>query len=75
MPKELIQAFDERGDGQLPIAVSVTWQRDRDVQLASINMSRQDETEGWYGTLDRHAINRLIRVLRRARDQAYGRDE
>jgi hypothetical protein len=25
--------------------------------------------------LDRTALNRLIRVLRRARDQAYGRDE
>lgn len=25
--------------------------------------------------MDRSAVNRLIRVLRRARDQAYGRDE
>lgn len=28
-----------------------------------------------WATLDRDAVNRLIRVLRRARDQAYGRDE
>lgn len=27
------------------------------------------------GVLDRAALNRLIRVLRRARDAAYGRDE
>lgn len=27
------------------------------------------------GVLDRHAINRAIRALRRARDAAYGRDE
>lgn len=30
---------------------------------------------GWHSTLDRPATNELIRVLRRARDQAYGRDE
>ena len=30
---------------------------------------------GLYTTLDRNAINDLIRYLRRARDQAFGRDE
>jgi hypothetical protein len=30
---------------------------------------------GWYVTLDRRGINDLIKTLRRARDQAYGRDE
>jgi hypothetical protein len=30
---------------------------------------------GWYTNLDRRGINDLIRVLRRARDQAFGRDE
>ena len=30
---------------------------------------------GLYSTLDRDAINNIIRVLRRARDQAFGRDE
>jgi len=28
-----------------------------------------------WGTLDREGCNRAIRVLRRARDQAFGRDE
>ncbi len=28
-----------------------------------------------WGTLDRAQINRLIRLLRKARDDAYGRDE
>lgn len=32
-------------------------------------------TDGMYVDLDRQAINRLIRNLRRARDQAFGRDE
>lgn len=31
--------------------------------------------DGFYVTLNRDGINRLIRNLRRARDQAYGRDE
>lgn len=30
--------------------------------------------EGWHVTLDRDGINRMIRVLRRARDAAYGSD-
>lgn len=30
---------------------------------------------GWYVDLDRKGINDLIRVLRKARDQAFGRDE
>lgn len=34
-----------------------------------------DFTDGMYVDLDREAINRLIRNLRRARDQAFGRDE
>ncbi len=32
-------------------------------------------TDGFYVDLDRNAINTLIRNLRRARDQAFGRDE
>lgn len=34
-----------------------------------------DFRDGFYVTMDRDGINRLIRNLRRARDQAYGRDE
>lgn len=32
-------------------------------------------TDGFYVDLDRSGINRLIQNLRRARDQAFGRDE
>lgn len=31
--------------------------------------------DGFYVTMDRDGINKLIRNLRRARDQAFGRDE
>lgn len=30
--------------------------------------------DGWHATLDRDQVNKLIRVLRRARDAAYGAD-
>ncbi len=33
------------------------------------------EFRSLWGTLDRAGINRMIAVLRRARDQAYGKDE
>lgn len=36
---------------------------------------RETWAEGFYVTLDRNAVNALIRHLRRARDQAFGRDE
>ncbi len=36
---------------------------------------RKIRGEGFYVHLDRGEINRLIRNLRRARDQAFGRDE
>jgi hypothetical protein len=29
---------------------------------------------GWFASLDRDGVNRLIRVLRRARDAAFGAD-
>jgi hypothetical protein len=31
--------------------------------------------DGWFIDLDRYGLNNLIRNLRRARDQAFGRDE
>lgn len=33
------------------------------------------ETPGWFVSLDRTGINRLIRALRKARDDSFGRDE
>jgi hypothetical protein len=35
----------------------------------------EPEWAGQFVDLDRHGLNQLIRSLRRARDQAYGRDE
>lgn len=34
-----------------------------------------DDHMGIFSSLDRYQINKMIRVLRRARDSAYGKDE
>lgn len=39
------------------------------------NITDPEDTEIWTDELTRDDINRMIRALRRARDQAYGRDE
>lgn len=60
-----------------PYAVEVTWGRDGAVQLSTVHLQREQYTpeRGYFVDLDRGMVNRLIRVLRRARDQAYGTDE
>jgi hypothetical protein len=62
--------------------VEVGWSRDRYVAVATTRVSAKQpgdgETlwdEGQHVDLNREQINELIRVLRRARDQAFGRDE
>ena len=70
MPRELIK------DDYVPHATIVGWGRDTQVQLGTVNttIKTSDGSGGWWVTLDREQINRLIRVLRKARDQAYGAD-
>jgi hypothetical protein len=65
--------------------VEVRWSRNQHVQVVSKATDPHDGrvtddagvhyTDGFHVDLDRHAINQLIRNLRRARDQAFGRDE
>lgn len=51
------------GDGKFPFRF-----------LAGGETTGEYEMTGWFATLDREGINRLIRALRRARDAAYGAD-
>ena len=72
-----LSALDEGVTGALyQRGVLVRWSRDRDVELgvAKLEISTHDEKDQHYLTLDRSGINRLIRSLRKARDQAYGTD-
>lgn len=79
MPKERILSLPI--DDTLTPIVQITWGRDSEhVQLATLNsdgveLEPTPEGNGWFVSLSRNGINQMIRILRRARDQAYGRDE
>lgn len=76
MPKETF------GD---EIKAVVSWGRGEEtIQVATMLPGQQVHVvdsppspfDGWYATLGSRAeVNRLIRTLRTARDQAFGRDE
>lgn len=61
--------------------LSVGWSRTASyVQVASlapdgVALEPTPEGNGFFVDLDRDHINRLIRTLRKARDQAFGHDE
>lgn len=81
MPKEIVIDRNEfNQDAARGLRVEVRWNRETEYcQVATV----ADEApgaggsgaEGWFVSLDRRDINDLIRHLRRARDQAFGRDE
>lgn len=76
MPREKIDGTDGCFNAQ------VGWGRDTgDVQIG-VEMADGQQTlrsvadfSSVWASLDRAGVNRLIRALRRARDQAFGRDE
>ena len=82
MPKELIFQRNEHGDPDTtePV-VRVGWSKEAEcVELATVHkdgikLVPTPEGNGWFVQLTRPEINRMIRVLRKARDQAYGPDE
>jgi len=75
MPKETIPG------AAMPIDIVIQWgAAEEHVQVASIHREPLPElpanAAGWYATFcDRRSINRMIFVLRRARDHAFGKDE
>lgn len=85
MPKEYVDSIcnvfpgDSEAPSNPPLRVRVGWSRERgDVEIRTVNPSTEesfDANGGWNVWLDRRGINDLIRILRRARDQAFGRDE
>ena len=78
MPKEVIHddAPLPGRENSTPLAIEVGWGRDTHVQIATVNMEKEPYSPeaGWFIDLDRSRINRLIRALRKARDQAFGED-
>lgn len=91
MPKEAVYGVQHVYDPsdknpKVPI-VEVRWSREAGyIQVVSKATSADDGrvagpsteahvTDGYHVDLNRDSINSLIRNLRRARDQAFGRDE
>ena len=85
MPKEIVFQKDQHGDpATQDSVVRVGWNKVGSyVELATVNPTSKEpldpitmggEGYGWYVLLDRDGINRLIRTLRKARDQAFGAD-
>jgi hypothetical protein len=83
MPKEIVVAswdYLPEDCEQEPL-IEVMWQRGLEhVQVvtysrAKITHDTLDRDTAQFVTLNRTAINQLIRNLRKARDQAFGRDE
>lgn len=73
MPKEI--TYGRPSD----VNVEVGWTRNLPgVAVASLNESvgdgPADPARGWFAHLDREGVNRLIRALRKARDQSFGAD-
>lgn len=86
MPRQriaLAQAYVEQSDDgtqgsiSYPFEIQVGWGVDT-VQVATRNNDAGDQfgpESGWYVDLNRTEINQLVRLLRKARDAAFGRDE
>lgn len=82
MPKEIIWSrYGSEVEGEPEPVAQVGWSREAShVELGVVKTGvdptdADDPKNGLYIQLDRDGINRLIRTLRTARDQAYGRDE
>lgn len=79
MPKEFI--FSEFGDNIPDLGLRIGWSKEHEtVQIATvaadeIRLEPTPEGNGWFVSLDRHGINRAIKALRKARDDAFGKDE
>ena len=70
---------DEVAEGS-SARVKVGWSKEGEhVQIATVapdesQLRPTPEGNGWFVQLDRAGINRLIRALKKARDDAYGKD-
>lgn len=91
MPKEIIESsyYDQllvdvntgKSVRAEPTYMHVGWTKDhKHVEVAVINRDIKvefpgDTREGWFMQMDREGCNRAIKALRKARDDAFGRDQ
>ena len=67
----------QQGGTWLRRGAVVSWVKDSnyvDVGVAALDNSKERTAQGVFVTMDRRALNRLIRALRDARDGAFGKD-
>jgi hypothetical protein len=79
MPKEIIKSEMEFPDEE-PFQIEVRWNKEGyepTLQVATTDPSADlfSRESGLFVDLDRNKVNQLIRILRKARDQNFGRDE
>lgn len=77
---ELFNELEERDSRTVQFRISVGWGKDCEhVQLGICGWDHDKgvavDVPGFYINLSWSALNQLVRVVRRARDQAYGRPE
>ena len=79
MPKESVYDSSPQLTSDQPrtFQVDVLWGRENGIQVATVDPDAMlgSPESGLFVDLDRGGVNELIRHLRRARDQAFGRDE
>lgn len=81
MPKEMVLDPGFNVDETRGLRAEVRWARQEAggyVQLATVADELPTEgtvTNGWFVSMDRQACNDLIRFVKRARDQAFGKDQ
>ncbi len=75
MPKTSIYPPNTSTPEEAGRRIEVGWRSGSDVQIATTTVDADSVWDGQWVDLDRRGINNLIRVLREARDKAYGRDQ
>lgn len=80
MPKEFVynRYFGQHASDGVALddsAVKVGWTKDHDhVEIAIVRGEGEFDESAWHSQFDRNGLNILIRALRRARDDAFGKD-
>jgi hypothetical protein len=81
MPSVKVHDRDRAHDRDSDFSLKIGWSKESEhVQVATIaaddarTLRPTPEGNGWFVQMDRHGINRAIRALRQARDDAFGKD-
>lgn len=77
MPREYVNARWAGSSEPAPNTAVIQWHRDRSLVAIGVQAAQNDDRgfrPQMHLDLDRDGVNNLIRLLRRARDAAFGAD-